>query len=73
MIIPINFSSDALLNPKLPPFLAKISHDELLLIELQGSIEIEPKNSKGGQKVGILTIDEALVGSLLCFVPITTR
>ena len=50
-------------NPKLPSSLAKISHDELVLIELQGSLDVESKHptERNGQFVGKLKIDEVTV------------
>ncbi len=50
-------------NPKLPSSLAKISHDEVVLIELQGSLDVESKHptERNGQFVGKLKIDEATV------------
>lgn len=42
MIIPINIpSTSASTENKLPPQLAKIGTDEIVLIELQGSFEVE--------------------------------
>ncbi|KAJ7745660.1 Ctf8-domain-containing protein [Mycena metata] len=63
MIISINFptSSASSSTPKLPPALAKISHDELVLIELQGALEVECTHDgeRDGRLVGRLCIDEA--------------
>ena len=49
--------------PKLPSCLAKISHDEVVLIELQGSLEVECAHitESDGKLVGKLDIDEANV------------
>lgn len=54
-------------NPKLPSSLAKISHDEVVLIELQGSLDVESKHptERNGQFVGKLKIDEATVSPSL--------
>jgi hypothetical protein len=43
--------------------LAKISHDEVVLIELQGSLEVESNHpsERDGKHVGKLRIDEATV------------
>ena len=65
MLIPIIFSSST--SSKLPSTLAKISNDEVVLIELQGMLEVEvaqPKD-KNGKLVGKLTIheDELVSGS----------
>ncbi|KAF8145436.1 Ctf8-domain-containing protein [Mycena galopus ATCC 62051] len=61
MIIPINFSAPSASTSKLPHALATISHDELVLIELQGAFEVECTNDKerDGRLVGRLCIDEA--------------
>ncbi|KAF8905093.1 chromosome transmission fidelity protein 8 [Gymnopilus junonius] len=60
MLIPITLTSSSS-NPKLPPGLVKISHDEYLLIELQGSLEVElnDPSERDSQLVGKLKIDEA--------------
>lgn len=70
MIIPITFNSSTKW-PKLPPALAKISHDEVVLIELQGSLEVELNHpsERNGQLVGNLTIDEAAVSSTRTSLP----
>ncbi|KDQ57261.1 hypothetical protein JAAARDRAFT_131402 [Jaapia argillacea MUCL 33604] len=57
MFIPINLALDG--SNKLPSQLAKISHDELVLIELQGRLEVE--GDRTGQAVGKLTLEK--VGS----------
>ncbi|KAF8071761.1 Ctf8-domain-containing protein [Lyophyllum atratum] len=59
MIIPINVTSFS--NPKLPPGLAKISHDEVVLIELQGSLDVECNHvsERDGKLVGKLKVDAA--------------
>jgi chromosome transmission fidelity protein 8 len=48
-------------NLKLPPGLVKISNDEIVLIELQGSLEVELNHpsERNGRPVGTLKIDEA--------------
>jgi len=58
MIIPINLTLSAS-NPKLPSGLAKISHDEVVVVELQGSIELESSHpsDKDGKYIGELKID----------------
>ncbi|KAJ7442463.1 Ctf8-domain-containing protein [Mycena latifolia] len=62
MIISINFSLPSSSAAKLPPSLAKISHDELVLIELQGALEVEcvSDSERDGRLVGRLCIDEAV-------------
>ncbi|PPQ92247.1 hypothetical protein CVT25_008929 [Psilocybe cyanescens] len=66
MIIPVtlasastSFSSSA--NPKLPPGLVKLSNDEIVLIELQGSLEVDlnDPSERNGKLVGKLKMDEA--------------
>ncbi|KAG6900703.1 hypothetical protein C0993_005015 [Termitomyces sp. T159_Od127] len=60
MIIPINVGSSSS-NLKLPPGLAKISHDEVVLIELQGALEVESDHpsERDGKLVGELKVDAA--------------
>ncbi|KIL64273.1 hypothetical protein M378DRAFT_186814 [Amanita muscaria Koide BX008] len=59
MIIPITVAAPCSPN-LLPPSLAKISHGEVVLIELQGSLNIEcdEATDRNGQLVGILRVDE---------------
>ncbi|KAK2460949.1 hypothetical protein APHAL10511_007419 [Amanita phalloides] len=61
MIIPITVAAPAADKQKLPPPLAKISHDEYILIELQGSLHVECSDGvdQNGQVVGKLKIDDA--------------
>jgi len=63
MLIPITFSPQFTSNSKLPSGLAKISHDEVVLIELQGSLDVESNHpsDRDGQFVGKLKLDEATV------------
>ena len=65
MLIPITIISDSSSNPKLPSGLAKISNDEVILVELQGSLEIECNhpNERNGKLVGKLKIDDSMVRS----------
>jgi chromosome transmission fidelity protein 8 len=63
MLIPISvalpITPGAPVRPKLPPVVAKLGDaesDELVLIELQGSLEVE--GSKAGQLVGTLRMRE---------------
>ena len=62
MLIPITIAHSSS-EPKLPPGLAKISHDEIVLIELQGTLEVESNHHKerNGKLVGTLKIDEITV------------
>src|ERR1700722_2497569 len=59
MIIPITIPSTS--NPTLTPSLAKIGHDEIVLIELQGSLQVECSHDseRNGQFVGKLSINES--------------
>jgi len=63
MLIPITVTSESssLSNPKLPSGLAKISHDEVVLVELQGSLEVECNNpsERNGRLVGKLKMDDS--------------
>ena len=61
MLITITLASPQTDRQKLPPPLAKISHDEYVLIELQGSLNVECADGadRNGQLVGDLMIDEA--------------
>lgn len=63
MLIPLTFPPSSPSNPKLPATLAKISHDEFVLIELQGKLDIEPEQEgiRDGKFVGKFKIDESLV------------
>lgn len=65
MIIPITLSTSP--GAKLPSGLAKISHDEVVLIELQGALEVETTKpgERDGKVVGRLTIDEVTVRCFL--------
>lgn len=60
MIITITLPSPPVDKQKLPPPLAKISHDEYVLIELQGTVNVECNDAadRNGQLVGNLRIDE---------------
>ena len=63
MLIPITITSSSPSNPKLPSGLAKISHNEVVLVELQGSLEVEcnQPNERDGKLVGKLKIDDLTV------------
>ncbi|KII85100.1 hypothetical protein PLICRDRAFT_331314 [Plicaturopsis crispa FD-325 SS-3] len=61
MIIPINIpASGSSTTPKLPPQLATLGNDEVVLIELQGALEVEcnAPTDRDGQMVGKLRMDE---------------
>ncbi|PPR02604.1 hypothetical protein CVT24_002175 [Panaeolus cyanescens] len=74
MIIPITLntpssssSTHSNSTPKLPSGLAKISNDEVVLIELQGFLEVEVNTpeERNGKFVGKLKIDDTGKPSLL--------
>ncbi|KAI6042909.1 Ctf8-domain-containing protein [Pisolithus marmoratus] len=56
MIIPIAISRPGQFSAKLPPQLVTLGHDELILIELQGTLDVEgsEKADKDGQLIGTL-------------------
>ena len=63
MLIPITITSSSPSDPKLPSGLAKISHNEVVLVELQGSLEVEcnQPSERDGKLVGKLNIDDLTV------------
>lgn len=58
MIIPITKSPNTN-SQKLPPQLAKLGSDDIVLIEFQGALEVE--GTPDNQLVGTLTIDPKTV------------
>ncbi|KIK94372.1 hypothetical protein PAXRUDRAFT_828054 [Paxillus rubicundulus Ve08.2h10] len=54
MIIPISVSPPNQFSQKLPPAVAKLGHDELFLVELQGTLNVDGSEttSKDGQLIG---------------------
>lgn len=68
MIIPISFHSSSA-DPKLHPEIAKISHDELVLIEFQGSLDVTETRpgEKDGKFIGTLRLDANAVRSISSF------
>ncbi|KAK0446158.1 Ctf8-domain-containing protein [Armillaria borealis] len=62
MLIPIDIPIPSTSNQKLPPAFAKVSHDETVLIELQGALDVESnhESERNGNLVGKLSIDEAM-------------
>ncbi|TFK49386.1 hypothetical protein OE88DRAFT_422511 [Heliocybe sulcata] len=56
MIIPITLPRPSSSSPSLPRALAKLGSSEVVLIELQGSLEVE--GDRAGQAVGTLTFPE---------------
>jgi hypothetical protein len=69
MILPITRKPSPSTS-KLPPQLAKLGSDEIVLIELQGSLEVE--GVPDGQIVGSLKIDEKTVCESYVFRSILT-
>ena len=63
MLIPITITPSSPSNPKLPSGLAKISHNEVVLVELQGSLEVEcnQPSERDGKLVGKLNVDDLTV------------
>ena len=62
MLVPINVSlsgPSSSQNGHLPPQLVQFGSDELLLIELQGNLEVE--GNQNGQLVGKLRVDATSV------------
>ncbi|KAJ7649925.1 Ctf8-domain-containing protein [Roridomyces roridus] len=59
MFIPIHFTPSSSSSSKLPPALAQISHDEVVLIELNGALEVECTSDyeRDGKVVGRLVVD----------------
>jgi chromosome transmission fidelity protein 8 len=66
MLIDVAVSSSSTFNPKLPPCIAKFDHDQLVLIELQGTLDIEcgEDATRDGQFVGKLNLKDAVCGVL---------
>lgn len=69
MLIPITLpapGASATTHPKLPTALARIAHDELVLIELQGALDVELTHlrERDGRFVGTLSIDDAAVRTI---------
>ncbi|KAG1866227.1 hypothetical protein F4604DRAFT_1881843 [Suillus subluteus] len=54
MLIDVSVSLSNAFNPKFPSCVAKLGHDELVLIELQGTLDVED-----GQFVGKLNLKDA--------------
>lgn len=68
MLIPINVAipdPSSAQRKKLPPQLVQFGTDELVLIDLQGALDVE--GNKDGQLVGKLRIDPATVRALVLY------
>lgn len=68
MIVPISVTPPNAFSPKLPPSIATLGHDELFLIELQGTLDVQGCESTGkdGQLIGTLnTADMVRRGALM--------
>ncbi|KIJ67017.1 hypothetical protein HYDPIDRAFT_85236 [Hydnomerulius pinastri MD-312] len=67
MIIPVTVSPPSQFSPKLPPSIAKLGHDELFLIELQGTLDVEGSETTGkdGQLIGKLNTADMSKPTLL--------
>ena len=66
MLITVNVNipgPSALPRPRLPPQLIQFGTEGLVLVELQGALEVE--GNKDGQLVGKLRVDPDLVRDLL--------
>lgn len=61
MVIDVSVSLSNAFNPKFPSCIAKLGHDELVLIELQGTLDIEcdEDTTRDGQFVGKLNLEDA--------------
>nr|GAT49993.1 predicted protein [Mycena chlorophos] len=61
MIIPISFNIGATEICPLPPALARISHSEVVLVELQGALEVDyvKPSERDGKLVGLLGVDDS--------------
>ncbi|KAG9314957.1 Ctf8-domain-containing protein [Chiua virens] len=60
MIVPIAITQSNAFSPKLAPCIAQLGHDELFLIELQGTLDVqglgsESASGKDGQLIGTLS------------------
>ena len=59
MIVPISISPAGSSATRLPPQFAQFGTDEVVLVEMQGALDVE--GSLNGQMVGKLTIDTETV------------
>jgi hypothetical protein len=62
MLIDVSVSSSSAFNPKLPSCIAKLDNDELVLIELQGTLDVEcgEDATRDGQFIGKLNLKDAV-------------
>lgn len=70
MRIPITLQDFSSTSATLPPQLARLSSNEIVLIELQGSLEVE--GDAGGELIGILKFDEAVRAFIPCILDTVT-
>lgn len=63
MMIPVHVNLGGYPSRPLPPQLVQFGTDEVVLVELQGSLEVE--GNLNGQYVGKLTVDGEKVSSCL--------
>ena len=82
MIVPITVTPPNAFSPKLIPPIAKLGHDELFLIELQGTLDVQcPEwTAKDGQLIGTLNTTDMVCAhevdftlSLTCLLIRTNR
>ncbi|KAG1821079.1 Ctf8-domain-containing protein [Suillus subaureus] len=61
MLIDVSVSLSNAFNPRFPSCVAKLGHDELVLIELQGTLDIrcDEDTTRDGQFVGKLNLKDA--------------
>ncbi|KAG2145369.1 Ctf8-domain-containing protein [Suillus bovinus] len=60
-VIDVSVSLSNVFNPRLPSCIAKLGNDELILIELQGTLDIEcnEDTTRDGQFIGKLNLNDA--------------
>lgn len=59
MLINVNIALSEAGKQRLPPQLVQFGSEGLVLVELQGALEVE--GNKDGQLVGVLRVDETTV------------
>ncbi|KAG1725385.1 Ctf8-domain-containing protein [Suillus lakei] len=61
MLVDVSVSLSSTFNPKFPPCIAKLGNDELVLIEMQGTLDVEcneDTTTRDGQFVGKLNLTD---------------